>query len=159
MNNLASRTLDLAIQIQQIPSPTFQEKERAEFVRDLFLSEKLEDVEIDETGNVLGCYRSRLSHSSRYTRPVVVTAHLDTVFPTSVDLTIHNEGERIYGPGLGDNSLGIAGLLGLSIDTDGYSSYQLNVLAKWYQSGTEKYEPNQSNYLLEILEMNGIDLN
>lgn len=53
----------------------------------------------------------------------------------------------------------IAGLLGLSIDTDGYSSYQLNVLAKWYQSGTEKYEPNQSNYLFEILEMNGIELN
>ena len=53
----------------------------------------------------------------------------------------------------------IAGLLGLSIDTDGFSSYQLNVLAKWYQSGTEKYEPNQSNYLFEILEENGIDLN
>jgi acetylornithine deacetylase/succinyl-diaminopimelate desuccinylase-like protein len=114
MNNLASRTLDLAIQIQQIPSPTFQEKERAEFVRDLFLSEKLEDVEIDETGNVLGCHRSRLPQTSRHIRPVVVSAHLDTVFPTSVDLTIHNEGERIYGPGLGDNSLGIAGLLGLT---------------------------------------------
>ena len=53
----------------------------------------------------------------------------------------------------------VSGLLGLSIDTDGYSSYQLNVLAKWYQSGTEKYEPNQSNYLFEILEKNGIDLN
>jgi len=71
---------------------------------------------------------------------------------------IHGIPERIVTNKVLEDFL-IAGLLGLSIDTDGYSSYQLNVLAKWYQSGTEKYEPNQSNYLFEILEMNGIDLN
>lgn len=114
MNNLVARVLDLAIRIQQIPSPTFQEKERADFVRSLFLSEKLVDVQVDTTGNVLGCYRSSRSKPSRHARPVVVSAHLDTVFPASVDLATHNEGERIYGPGLGDNALGIAGLLGLT---------------------------------------------
>jgi hypothetical protein len=50
----------------------------------------------------------------------------------------------------------LAGLLGLSIDTDGYTSHQLNIIAKWYQSGVEKYDPNQSIYLFGVLEENGI---
>lgn len=52
----------------------------------------------------------------------------------------------------------LAGLLGLSIDTDGYTSYQLNIISKWYQSGVEKYDPNKSTYLFGILEANGIQL-
>ncbi len=52
----------------------------------------------------------------------------------------------------------LSGLLGLSIDADGYTAYQLNVIQKWYQSGIEKYEPNQSIYLFEILNDNGIQL-
>ncbi|MES2575372.1 MAG: hypothetical protein V4572_10555 [Bacteroidota bacterium] len=52
----------------------------------------------------------------------------------------------------------LSGLLGLSIDTNGYTSYQLNIIEKWYQSGIEKYEPNHSIYLFEILEENGIQL-
>ena len=54
----------------------------------------------------------------------------------------------------------LAGLLGLSIeDTDDYSAYQLNIISKWYQSGVEKYDPNQSVYLSAILEETGIQLN
>jgi hypothetical protein len=53
----------------------------------------------------------------------------------------------------------LAGLLGLRIDTIGYNSYQLQGIAKWYQSGIEKYDPNQSMYLFEILEENGIHMN
>lgn len=52
----------------------------------------------------------------------------------------------------------LAGLLGLETDTDGYTPYQLNVLVKWYQSGIEKYDPNQSLYLFDILESNGIQI-
>ncbi len=53
----------------------------------------------------------------------------------------------------------LAGLLGLSIeDTDDYSSYQLNIIAKWYQSGVEKYDPSQSVYLFDILEEIGIEI-
>ena len=46
-------------------------------------------------------------------KPLVVSAHLDTVFPTSVDLSVRREPERILAPGIGDNSLGVAGLFGL----------------------------------------------
>lgn len=53
----------------------------------------------------------------------------------------------------------LAGMLGLNIDADNYSSHQLNIIVKWYQSGIEKYEPQQSTYLFEILEENGIKIN
>jgi len=52
----------------------------------------------------------------------------------------------------------LAGLLGLRIDTDGYTLFQLNVIEKWYQSGIEKYDPNQTNYLVSILEKDGIEI-
>jgi hypothetical protein len=52
----------------------------------------------------------------------------------------------------------LAGLLGLSIDTEDYTAFQLNVIVKWYQSGIEKYNPNESLYLLAILEENGIEI-
>ncbi|MFV8326824.1 hypothetical protein [Flavobacterium sp. ZS1P14] len=53
----------------------------------------------------------------------------------------------------------IAGLLGLPIDADGYTSHQINMIEKWYQSGIEKYDPNQSISLFELLEKNGILIN
>ena len=53
----------------------------------------------------------------------------------------------------------IAGLLGLPIDSDGYTSHQIDMIEKWYQSGIEKYEPNQSASLFELLEKNGILIN
>lgn len=52
----------------------------------------------------------------------------------------------------------MAGLLGINIDTEGYTHFQISVLVKWYQSGIEKYDPIQNSYLLDILEENGIDI-
>jgi hypothetical protein len=53
----------------------------------------------------------------------------------------------------------LAGLLGLSIeDTNEYTSYQINIISKWYQSGVEKYDPSQSVYLSSILEEGGIQM-
>jgi tripeptide aminopeptidase len=117
LTELISRTLDLAIAIQQIPAPTFNEAARAEFVRLCFLGEGLADVEMDAAGNVY----ARLPGSGRG-KPLVVSAHLDTVFPSNVDLHIERQPEfhdgtgtpaRILGPGIGDNSLGVAALSGL----------------------------------------------
>ncbi len=53
----------------------------------------------------------------------------------------------------------VSGLLGLSVDTNGYTPWQLRIIEEWYQSGTEKYDPNQSIYLSEILKSNGISIN
>jgi len=52
----------------------------------------------------------------------------------------------------------LAGMLGMSINSDGYTAYQIDVIQKWYQSGVEKYDVKQSDYLLSILEENGIEL-
>jgi hypothetical protein len=52
----------------------------------------------------------------------------------------------------------LAGMLGMDIDSDGYTGYQIDVIQKWYQSGVEKYNAKQSEYLLSILEENGIEI-
>jgi acetylornithine deacetylase/succinyl-diaminopimelate desuccinylase-like protein len=109
MNNpYVNRLLDLAIQIQQVPAPTLEEKKRAEYVHSLFLSEGLQDVSIDAVNNVFG----RLAGRGKK-RPLIVSAHLDTVFPKNTSLHFTREEDRIYGPGIGDNSLGVAALFGL----------------------------------------------
>ena len=46
----------------------------------------------------------------------------------------------------------LAGMLGMSIDTFGYTPYQINAIVLWYQSGVEKYEPFQFESLFEVLE-------
>ena len=107
-SSLLKRVLDQAIAIQQIPAPTFLEAQRAVFIRDGFVREGLLDVQIDEVGNVYGCLPGQQSQAA-----LVVSAHTDTVFPPATNLAIHQESGRISGPGIGDNSLGVAGLFGL----------------------------------------------
>jgi tripeptide aminopeptidase len=112
--SLVDRVLDLALAIQKIPAPTFQEEKRASFVRDQFLAEGLADVSIDPVGNV---YARLPGHSfptgMEQACPLVVTAHLDTVFPIPSPLEATREPGRIAAPGIGDNALGVAGLFGL----------------------------------------------
>lgn len=105
---ITNRILDLVIQIQQIPSPTFEEAQRAAAIGERFVEENLSDVSIDAVGNVFG----RLPGGG-HARPVVVSAHSDTVFPKETDLTVSHQPGTIHGPGIGDNSLGVAGLFGL----------------------------------------------
>jgi acetylornithine deacetylase/succinyl-diaminopimelate desuccinylase-like protein len=109
MDKLIGSLIDLAIQIQQIPAPTFEESRRAEFVRGLFIKENLKDISMDAVGNVY----ARLRGNDSSARPLIVSAHLDTVFPNGTNLTVRREAGRVYGPGIGDNSLGVAALFGL----------------------------------------------
>jgi len=109
MAELSELVLELAIQIQQIPAPTFSEGPRGEFVRDLFLKEKLKDVSMDSLGNVF----ARLPGKQKKAKELIVSAHLDTVFPPSINLQVRREAERVFAPGIGDNSLGVAALFGI----------------------------------------------
>ncbi len=111
MSELSERIIELAIQIQQIPAPTFHEQKRAEFVRGLFEQEGLQNVEMDAMGNVYGLLKAEGRTSN--VEPLVVSAHLDTVFPFEMDTAIRREAGRIYGIGIGDNSIGVAALFGL----------------------------------------------
>jgi acetylornithine deacetylase/succinyl-diaminopimelate desuccinylase-like protein len=109
MSDFIDRLLELAIQIQQIPAPTFEESRRAAFVREKFLEEGLADVTQDEPGNVYARF-----HGAKDRPPLIVSAHLDTVFSAQTSLEVRRESDKIYGPGLGDNSLGVAALFGLA---------------------------------------------
>jgi acetylornithine deacetylase/succinyl-diaminopimelate desuccinylase-like protein len=111
MKSIAERVIERAIEIQQIPAPTFEEAQRAEFVRAKFLEEGLQDVAVDEAGNVYG--RIQVKGRTSHVKPLIVSAHLDTVFPKATNLEIRRSAEVIQGPGLGDNSLGVAALFGL----------------------------------------------
>jgi tripeptide aminopeptidase len=101
--------LETAIAVQQIPAPTFDEAERAAFVLDRLRGMGLSDVSCDQIGNVYARRPGRQRSPA-----LLVSAHLDTVFPRETDLRLRYEGERVYGPGLGDNSTGLAGLIHLA---------------------------------------------
>ncbi len=92
--------------IQQIPAPTFAEADRAAFVESQMRALGLQDVRQDDLHNVYG----RFPGQHRRT-PLIITAHLDTVFPLETDLRIRENGRLLSGPGIGDNSTGVAGLL------------------------------------------------
>ena len=102
------KILDVAVRIQQIPAPTFEEIERASFVHQRFKEEGLSDISMDDLGNVY----ARISGKGT-ALPLVVSAHTDTVFPRQTDLNVKRDHAQIAGPGIGDNSLGVAGLFGL----------------------------------------------
>ncbi|HLB47372.1 MAG TPA: M20/M25/M40 family metallo-hydrolase [Anaerolineales bacterium] len=102
-----SAVIDRAIAIQQIAAPTFEERERAEYVAREFNALGLKDVEIDELGSVFA------RRPGGPATPILVAAHIDTVFPRGTDLTIERTPNRVVGPGIGDNSLGVAGLFAI----------------------------------------------
>lgn len=90
------------ITLTEIPAPPFNEAARARAYRDMFAARGLEDVEIDEAGNVLGLRKGGGEGL------VIVSAHLDTVFPEGTPVKVRREGERLYAPGVGDDSTGLA---------------------------------------------------
>ena len=112
MTNTIDRIVELAIQIQQIAAPTFHESERAKFVQKLFEDEGLNDVTMDEAGNVYGRWKAE-GGGLTDVKPFIVSAHLDTVFPLDMDLSVKREDDKVFGIGIGDNSLGVAALIGL----------------------------------------------
>lgn len=105
------RLAALCIEIQQIPAPTGAEEKRADWVEERFRQLGLADIDRDGALNVYGRIPGKQS-----TPALLVSAHTDTVFPASTDLTVRTDPEtgRIAGPSIGDNSTGLAGLMVLA---------------------------------------------
>lgn len=98
----------LALAIQCIPSPTFDEHDRAEFVRSEFARAGLKEIQIDPTGNTLG----RIGDPDE--PALLVSAHMDSIFARDTVRPAHRTGNRLRGAGIGDNALGLAALIGLA---------------------------------------------
>lgn len=129
----ARRTLERAIAIQQVPAPTFAEARRAEVVCNYFQALGLQDVRQDDLYNVVGRWPGIEPE-----RPaVLVTAHLDTVFAPDVDLAVRKFAGRVRGAGLGDNSLGVAALIGLA---EALTARQLRLPADIWFAATSREE-------------------
>jgi acetylornithine deacetylase/succinyl-diaminopimelate desuccinylase-like protein len=99
---------DEQARLTEIPAPTFQESDRAAAVKVLFSAVGLE-VSTDKVGNVIGLLRG-----TNEKEIVVLSAHLDTVFPAGTDVTVHREKNRMSAPGISDNGAGLAALVAVA---------------------------------------------
>jgi acetylornithine deacetylase/succinyl-diaminopimelate desuccinylase-like protein len=95
--------------ITEIPAPPFKETVRAEYYQKRMQELGFKDASIDAEGNVIA-----LRKGSGGGRPrLVVSAHLDTVFPEGTDVTVKEKDGAIVAPGIGDDSRGLAAMLSL----------------------------------------------
>jgi tripeptide aminopeptidase len=94
--------------ITEIPAPPYKEQVRAEYYLKRFQELGFKDASIDAEGNVIG-----LRKGSGSGPKLVVSAHLDTVFPEGTDVTVKEKDGVILAPGIGDDSRGLAALLSL----------------------------------------------
>jgi len=106
--NLASIN-ESQMRLTEIPAPPFQEAARAQAVKALLESAGL-TVQIDKAGNVIGALAGVTTKSGQ-SEAVVMSAHLDTVFPPGTDTKVRREGSRFIAPGISDNGTGLAALI------------------------------------------------
>jgi acetylornithine deacetylase/succinyl-diaminopimelate desuccinylase-like protein len=92
------------VEMARIPAPPFGEAPRGAWLKERFVELGLEDVSIDEVGNVFGTRRGLGKNC------VTLSAHMDTVFPAGTPLNVRQHGSRLYGPGVSDNGAALTAL-------------------------------------------------
>ncbi|HEX3349304.1 MAG TPA: M20/M25/M40 family metallo-hydrolase [Acetobacteraceae bacterium] len=100
------RTVEDIIRLTEIPSPPFGEAARAAAYLPMLRDHGLDDVAQDGVGNVMGVRRGTGNGGI-----TAIAAHLDTVFPAGTDVRVRREGTKLYAPGIGDDTRGLAVLL------------------------------------------------
>lgn len=100
--------LQWQMEMARIAAPPFGESARAAWLQERFREIGLDDVRIDDVGNVFG------THPGFGRRFVTLSAHIDTVFPANTPLNIRQQGSRIYGPGVSDNGAGVVAMLAIA---------------------------------------------
>jgi tripeptide aminopeptidase len=96
------------VRLTEIPAPSFGEEKRAAAVKELFAAEGL-TIHSDKIGNIIGEL-----HGNNEREIVMITAHLDTVFPAGTAVKVQREGDRMIAPGISDNGTGLAGLVAIA---------------------------------------------
>ena len=100
------------LDIVRIPAPPFGEQVRAAWFAERLAALGLEDVHLDDEGNALG----KLAGGSADQLPgmLLLSAHLDTVFPAGTSCEPVEDGARIVAPGASDNGAGLTALLAIA---------------------------------------------
>src|SRR5256886_2479459 len=98
------------MEMARIPAPPFGETARGAWLAERFREVGLDDVRVDDVGNVFGIHPG-FTEAGFGRRYVALSAHIDTVFPATTPLNIRQQGSRLYGPGVSDNGAGIAAML------------------------------------------------
>jgi tripeptide aminopeptidase len=107
------KIMDWHAELVAIPAPPFGEQARSEWLADRFRKAGLSDVETDEVGNVTGTLPATYLPADSTGPVVVLSAHLDTVFPADTPINVVRDGERLLAPGASDNGAGVAGMLAI----------------------------------------------
>src|SRR5213593_819721 len=114
-------TLARQASLSAIPAPTGAEGQRAARVAELFREIGLTNVSVDQAGNVQGWLNGNgekgdggAQHAAPLQAPVVLAAHLDTVFGADVGVAVERRGHRLEGPGISDNARGLAALVAVA---------------------------------------------
>ena len=102
------RTLKDQIELTEIPAPPFKEAVRAADYLKRFKALGFNDARIDAEGNVIAVRKG-----SGNGPVLVVSAHLDTVFPEGTDVKVKVKGNRYEAPGIYDDGRGLASLLSM----------------------------------------------
>src|SRR5919205_2026197 len=96
--------------IVSVPAPPFGEGVRAEFLRGRFDACGLEGARIDAEGNCLALRRGRVAAPL-----LVLSAHLDTVFPAGTDCEVRREASGLMrAPGIADDGCGLLALVAVA---------------------------------------------
>ena len=95
------------LEMARIAAPPFGEGARAAWVAERFRELGLDDVRVDDVGNVFGI------HPGFGRRHIALSAHIDTVFPAGTPLNVRQQGSRLYGPGVSDNGAGVTAMLAM----------------------------------------------
>ncbi|HTC50285.1 MAG TPA: M20/M25/M40 family metallo-hydrolase [Candidatus Aquilonibacter sp.] len=96
------------MEMARIAAPPFGEAARGAWLAERFREVGLDDVRVDDVGNVFGVHPG---YGQRY---VALSAHIDTVFPANTPLNIRQQGSRLYGPGVSDNGAGVTAMLAIA---------------------------------------------
>lgn len=101
------------VMIGEIPAPTFGEDKRIDFLLNRFKEAEITNNSVDEVGNGIGILEGEEGNGN-----ILVVAHADTVFGSKIDHTIQVQPDTVTGPGVADNSLGLAVLATIPILLD-----------------------------------------
>jgi len=96
------------MEMARIAAPPFGEAARGVWLAERFRELGLDDVSVDDAGNVLG------AHPGQAGPYIALSAHIDTVFPPDTPLDIRLEGSKLLGPGVSDNGAGVIAMLAVA---------------------------------------------